>query len=248
MAPPEAGWFRVHRPSTPVILFLLCLVLIIALACANIILFTHLPPPPEPVSGPLGASYRMLDLGAEANVPTWVAISLWFTAAVVAGFYSFVAPSRWSWRLLALACLVLAADEAAQLHEQLNHLGGLPGTNGVAHLLVYPWLLPGAFLALLVAAGFLRTVLSLPRPQRLLILVAGLLFVGGALGAESLGGLVLQNSGLGLRYVVITAAEEALEMTAVALFACTLMSLMTVSSNVGGLTVSVRPPVGTATS
>jgi hypothetical protein len=66
------------------------------------------------------------------------------------------------------------------------------------------------------------------------VLLAGLVFVGGAIGVEILGGLAMGN-GAYLAYTVLTGVEEVLEMAGVALFACTMFSLLAISRDGAGV-------------
>lgn len=212
----------------PIAILVALLTVNAAIVVTNVVLYTHLRVAADSGNQAIGGWYRMFDVGGEANLPSWYTTGLWLLAGAVAWCYSLVAAARRPWRLLAVVCVVLSADEAAQFHEQLNLVGNELGAEMFSDVLRYPWLLPGIVVALLVAAAFVRPIWSLPFPQRVLVIVSGALFVGGAIMVENLGAFASRGGEVGMRYVVLTALEEALEMTAVALFACTLMTLMTV--------------------
>ena len=216
------------RARWPIGIFAALLTVTTSLVVTNLVLYTHLRVAADPANEPIGGWYRMFDVGGEANLPTWYSTALWLLAAGVVGCYSLVAAHRRPWWFLAVVCVVLSADEAAQFHEQLNLVGNEFGAEVFSDVLLYPWLLPGVVVAIVIAAVFVRPIWSLPFRQRMLVIASGALFVGGAIMVENLGAFASRGGGVGIPYVVLTALEEALEMTAVALFACTLMTLMTV--------------------
>ena len=59
----------------------------------------------------------------------------------------------------------------------------------------FAWVIPATALLILLAIGFLPFFRSLPAETRRLFLVAGAIFLGGALGAEVIGVPTSQASG-----------------------------------------------------
>jgi hypothetical protein len=229
--PARRRWWRSPAART----FLVLVVIAIILACLHVWFWTLIiRTVPDPALSPYVGWWRAFDVGGEANLPTWFSVALWFFAAAVVAVYSLVGRHRWTWRLLAFTCLLLSVDEAAMLHENLHHLGVAMGVDRWAPSLPYTWVVPGALAALLLVALYVRAVLRLPLAQRLLVLLAGLVFVGGAIGVEILGGLAMGN-GAYLAYTVLTGVEEVLEMAGVALFACTMFSLLAISRDGAGV-------------
>ena len=192
----------------------------------------------------------LFDVNTEGNVPSWFAASLWLTAAILCLACGLLARRRRrQWVAMAVVCLLLSADEAASFHERLF------GTLGVAVLgddrtpiLHFAWVAPGALFALMIVSACLRLVWSMPPPQRRAIVIAGLVFLSGALIMESVSGAVLSADGDRYWYVVATSLEEGLEKVAVITFVCALISLVRVDRTGHRTMVALRvDPAGSNT-
>src|SRR5690606_12332588 len=84
------------------------------------------------------------------------------------------------------------------------------GLSGFFH---FAWVIPGMALVALVGLAYLPFLLAQPGRTRLVFLVAGLLYVGGALGLELVGGKMLTLHGEGsLAYRVAISTAEPLEL------------------------------------
>lgn len=145
------------------------------------------------------------------------AFGTWFSAAQL-GFAGFLVlaislhastPERMRnyWLLLGLGLCFLSLDEVAGLHETLNSM------------IEFSWTLPGAILAAVVGLAFIPFVISLPSRTRWLFILAGVIYLGGALGAERVGHWFADEKLMDtLDYQLSTALEEAMEMAGIALF------------------------------
>ncbi len=147
------------------------------------------------------------------------------------------------WLLLSAVFVFLSVDEFVQVHEKLvgptqRLMGSSTGIYRFAWVLPYGALL--AVFALIVGRPFLR----LPSRTRTLFVVSGGLFVGGAVGFESLGGIYL-TGGEPSRVVLmlLTMVEEGLEMFGIALFNSALLEVIV--TRAGGLEIAM-PGVGSA--
>ncbi|MHB0911865.1 MAG: hypothetical protein ACYC2Y_00280 [Armatimonadota bacterium] len=165
----------------------------------------------------------LFDAGAESNLPTWYSsFTLLFCAALLWAIASGAQRSRLHWRLLAGAFLYMSVDEACMLHERIG-IAFEPRLQGtvLASLGWIAFFLPVVIAAALFFAGFVR---RLPRETMRLFLLSGLLFLGGAIGMELIGGLWRTGHGENnLPYALMLAVEEPSEMFGVALFAYALM-------------------------
>ncbi len=154
-----------------------------------------------------------LSLSYEANVPTWLSSSLLLACAVAACVIARTAPawSRHWWGIGALAAW-MSLDEAVELHE---HLGGHLGTGG---LLFYDWVIPAAAIVVALVLVFMPFIRALPLATRRRLVVAGAIYVAGALVMElPLGWWTEQRGTDGLGYALIDWVEETLEMVGVVL-------------------------------
>ena len=77
-------------------------------------------------------------------------------------------------------------DEALSFHEGLS----IPVRDAldVSGVLYFAWVIPYGIAVLILGAACLRFVLRLDRATRNLFIVAGALYVGGAVGFELIGG------------------------------------------------------------
>ncbi len=164
-------------------------------------------------------------LDRERNIPTLFSALLMVFAALVAGVIAVLAKKNkagevWKWAVLSAGFLYLAFDEDLSLHERLSipvekMLGS--GALGFSHSY---WAIPGLAVALLLGLFFLRFLLRLPAKTRWTFVIAGILFLGGAVGFELIGGDYWDTHGgkETLGYILIATVEEALEMAGVILF------------------------------
>ena len=188
----------------------------------------------------------LFDVNTEANIPTWFASSLWLLAAIVAATVAVASSGlprrrRRGWLGFAAVLALLSLDEAASLHERLLGSAGsaLLGADarGALH---FAWVVPGALVAAVLALALAGTVWSMPVRQRLLVLLAGAIFVAGALGAESLSGAALERYGDARAYVALTSLEEAAEMAGALLLLAALLSLLELRRDGSGVRLDVR--------
>jgi hypothetical protein len=76
---------------------------------------------------------------------------------------------------------------------------------------------------LVLVIVFLRFLLRQPPRTRNLMILAGFLYVGGAVGAEAVSGWVSQHWGFGWTYEVVLTCEEVLEMVGATVFVSALL-------------------------
>jgi hypothetical protein len=182
-----------------------------------------------------------LDVDMEQSVFTGMSVILIAFCSCLLLLCGFVRTGQkhgWQWFALALIFAGLAADEFLSLHETASaYLGDkfdLGGAFGFA------WVLPAL---VLVVGGFVSAVPFL-RVQtgkiRAGMLIAGTLFVLGAVGMEMLASLYIESWGtmqtIGYRFLVT--AEEGLEALGMTVFMWTLLE------HLRGATVVIEPSGG----
>lgn len=177
------------------------------------------PPPLRTVA------HRLLSADGEGNVPAWFSTGLLGMIALVSLGIAVALRARHAadhrhWAGLAAVFAFLSLDELAGIHEELiPALGRVMETDGV---LTFPWVLVAAPLVVVFAVVYAPFLRRLPRRTAGLLLLAGGLYVGGALALEMVSGTVFEeNRGWNGPYVLVTSAEELLEMlgAAVCLYA-----------------------------
>lgn len=162
------------------------------------------------------------DTDLEANVPAWFSTALLLSSALLLWGTAKEAAARgdrWTrhWGVLALALAYISLDELSQLHElAIPQVDALLGTRGV---LTFGWVIIAAPLVLVFAALYVGFLRALPRRTAVLFLLAGAVYVGGALGVELVGGWIYDEMGPEtVAYVLATSVEELGEMLGASLF------------------------------
>jgi hypothetical protein len=156
---------------------------------------------------------QLFDLDEENNLPTWFSgfillvnsMLLWVCALDRKTLHD-----RWyrQWYVLAIGFLILSIDEIAGVHETINSS------------IEIIWAIPGGILAVILAIGFIPFLKNLPRKTALYFGLAGLIFIGGAIGMEIVGDPMTADS---FEYYMATLVEEGMEMLGVIFFIRTLM-------------------------
>ena len=156
---------------------------------------------------------QKLSLSYEGNVPTWFATLLLFSCAIVAGSIAQRALTfRRHWWGVAAVFAYASLDEAAELHE---HMGGNFSFGGA---LYFDWVIPAAVLLVALVLIFLPFVRALEASTRRRLIVAGAVYVSGAVLMELPLGWWTDRAGSdSLGYVLIDWVEETMELAGASL-------------------------------
>jgi hypothetical protein len=173
---------------------------------------------------------RLFDVNAEGNVPTWFSSSMLLVCALLLGRICAAKKGEGArearyWGGLALIFLGLSMDETASFHElTITPLRSALQAGGV---LFFTWVVPGAVFLLAFVVTYLRFFLQLPPLTRRGFLIAGAIYVGGALGMELVGGYHAAAHGqFNLGFSILTTVEEFGEMLGIILFIRALLLYM----------------------
>ncbi len=201
----------------------------------------------------LGFEYQMglvplFYVDEEANIPTWYSsIALLYSSLLLATIGKVKWDQgdrfRWHWCVLSGIFLLLSIDEVSMLHEY--PIDPLRNTLGAGGLLYFTWVIPGMIFVAAVGIGFLKFLIHLPARTRYLFLVAGAVFVGGAIGVEMLSGIEADaRTQFSLTYALIVTVEEMMEMLGIVLFIYALSDY--ISRHIGELRVqfALKPESG----
>jgi len=188
---------------------------------------------------------RLFYFDSENTIPTWYSSFGLLLCAILLAIIAFAKKQQGAtyalhWGGLAGLFLLMSIDEVAQIHDKagttlgsalVNFMGFTP--SGLFH---YTWLVPGIAIVLIVLLAYLKFLANLPRSTLLLFLLAGGLFVGGAIGTEmveSLFAFGVEESGNKMwtappstqrTFAAIVATEEFLEMLGVVVFIYALLT------------------------
>lgn len=171
---------------------------------------------------------ELFNLDRELNIPTLYAMGLLLGSSILLAIIAYAKKIRGDrllryWVALSILFLCLAIDEITSLHERMTEpLRSALNTSGLLH---YAWVIPGTVFVVLCLLAFGKFLKNLPSTTRQLILIAGSIFVGGAIGVEAMGGYYTYFYGnRNMTYAVIVGIEEFLEMFGVIVFIYALLS------------------------
>jgi len=160
----------------------------------------------------------LLSLSYEENIPTFYSAALLLGASLLLALVALGTKRSGerfaaSWWILSAGFLYISIDEMLEFHEQLSKLMNLGG------VLTFSWIVPAAALVAVLGLSFIPFLRSLPRATRNRFLLAGAIYVTGAVVMEMPLGVWTQRHGEdNLGYGLIDAVEESLEMFGVILF------------------------------
>jgi hypothetical protein len=241
-----AGW-TVSVPVDP----LRILLLLLAAVAILVILGSVLPSPAYEVwfgreSWAMDLIGQRFDLDGEGNIPAFFSaiqlLACGVVLAIIAG-HSWRARNRWRfhWTLLAVGFVVMAVDEAAQLHELLILPGlWIAGRIGVENPNYMIWIPAALVLVVPVAFAFIPFLLALPVRIGALMSAAGALFAAGAMGVEAIAASIWQGDFESLGYHWLVVVEEGLEMAAISLFLATLLLVLAMHVEAKRFTIDIR--------
>ncbi|MCB9703559.1 MAG: hypothetical protein H6711_16820 [Myxococcales bacterium] len=181
----------------------------------------------------------LLSLSFEGNLPTWYASTI---LALCGGLLALIAvgarADRPRWWLLSAGFFYISFDESVGIHEAVDAL--FENTGG---LFYFGWVIPAAAIVALLGVLYLPFLRRLPAPSRRRFLVAGILYVLGALVLELPLGVWTERAGPdNLIYAAIDLCEESLELIGASLFLVALVDHLAAPGD--ALTIRVGAGVG----
>lgn len=164
----------------------------------------------------------LFSVNVEESIPTWFATLILFGAAtllmiIAVGKRKSQNQFAWHWTGLALVFLYLSMDEGAAIHE----IASTPieegfGTSG---FFAFGWLVVGIPCVVILGLLYTRFLLHLPSRTRKLFILAGAMYVGGAVGIEGISANQFDSGGgITFTYLAIATIEEYFEMTGIVIF------------------------------
>jgi ABC-type multidrug transport system fused ATPase/permease subunit len=192
----------------------------------------------------------LFDFDLEFNVPALYSATAIFFCAALLWFIASDEQKKQSstrqvifWKILSLVFIFLGIDELIAVHEYFSLIstaliGGLSQKTS-NKLWVIPYCL--AFLPLVLFLA--RSFMNLPVPTRRSFIVAGIVFVVGAVGMEVISGVYASlGSGRNFIYGLLYTAEELLEMVGIVLFIRALISHISAYSLQKTIDIHTRMP------
>lgn len=185
----------------------------------------------------------LFNLSFEGNLPTWYSSLLLLVCALLLLLIAHLSaaaglPYPRHWRVLGLIFLYISIDEAVMIHESLN--APLRSVLAVGGIFYFAWVIPFAAFLLLLLLAYLKFLLHLPRRFGALFVLAGAVYVGGALGTElPIGAWYDAHGGDNLVYGLLNLGQESLEILGASIFCAALVGYL--AARFGGLRVKVGP-------
>lgn len=196
----------------------------------------------QPVPQQILRVIQLVDVNLELNIPTWYSSMMIMACAILLAIIARGTPpdaDRRYWWGLSVIFALLSLDELASLHNSASSLiQQVMNTSGIFAL---AWVIPGIIFVAGFVAAYVPFLRRLPPRTRKGFLVAGALFVTGAVVFEMLGAWYSQQPDM--RYMVYAAiwtVEEALEMVAISIFVYILLRYMARQSL--PLSIPLQPP------
>ncbi len=183
--------------------------------------------------GDLLGFLRLLDVRGEQSVPTYVSsINLLLASILIFIIYSYEKSNKQNdagyWLFLSILFLYLSIDESTSIHENFENVHRyLVRKELISPILdTHQWLPFGVFFVFVVSIVLLPFVRRLPADTRRYFLIAGCVFITGAVGFEYLGAWMRKTGFVESRqdwaYLIRRLFEEGFEMYGVAIFNCAL--------------------------
>ncbi len=198
----------------------------------------------DPLSvGILFWAIEFFSFDVEGNIPTlYSALSVLFCSAILALItrVQWHKPDgkRFYWLGLAILFLLLGLDEGTAIHEKIGtFLESYMDARGALYFL---WVVPYGIGTVVLGLIYLKFVWELPKDTRLCFIVAGVVFLTGALGVEMLSAREAELNGYwSLTYSLLYSLEEMLEMLGIVLFIYALLSHL--ARETGRLSMVLEP-------
>lgn len=159
------------------------------------------------------------ELDMERNIPTYFSSFILLLSSVLLFAVAELKRKQqdkhvWHWRLLSGIFLYMSMDESAGVHEMLIY--PLRENFQLTGIFYFSWVIVGGLLVLGLGLYYLPFLFSLSARMRNGLMLAGVVYVSGALGVELFGGYYSDAYGEdNFTYGLITTVEESLELAGV---------------------------------
>jgi len=185
----------------------------------------------------VGFFMKFVDLDLEKSVPTLYSVFLMLLCAITLWIISKQEIRKKTglgiyWRGISLIFFFLAIDEGTRFHESVGDLvESLMHSNTLPvqpeGFLYWPWIIPYSVFCLAVGLIFIPFLIKLPKRSRNLFILAGAIYLAGAVMIEVISAREANLFGLNsIIYWFLYTIEEFLEMSGIVLFLYALLDYM----------------------
>jgi hypothetical protein len=166
----------------------------------------------------------MVDFDVEGNLPTlYSAMAIFLASLLLAAIWRLRKKQgdrdHKYWLGLLIIFVFLGLDEGVAIHEHVGDFFESLKILPAEGFLYFAWVIPYGALLLLFTALYLRFLWRLPKATRWGLILAGVIFLAGAVGVEVISAEEADKHGTStLRYSVLYTIEELLEMAGIIFF------------------------------
>jgi hypothetical protein len=216
------------------------IILILGLVAFSLVLFSVIgqlllrPTQPDHIQGII----TLFNSAAEWNLPTYYSSVLLLISALLLFIVTLnerTTKSRYVpyWAFLTVGFIYLSMDEMLVLHESISSFIRAVSDYSGQGVLKSPWVILGMITVAVIALVFIKFIIHLDGKTRTMFLVAGFLYVGGAIGFEIIENLYADAYGQDIMYSMLQNLEEGMEMAGIIVFIAALLGY--IGGNYGSL-------------
>lgn len=168
--------------------------------------------------------FYLLDVDGEMTIPTWYSSFQFLFAGGLLWIAAVVNRERRfhrHWAVLGWLFLLLSIDEMSSIHERfMGPMRGALYKFGLYNSFFYfAWVVPAAIFLVLLGIVYFRFLRALPPRTFRIFLIAGVVFVAGAIGLEMIGANFVYYEGITDRtFRMLQPLEELGEMLGLTIF------------------------------
>jgi hypothetical protein len=172
----------------------------------------------------VGKFFDLFFVDREKNIPTMFSALILLLCAILIFVIASIRKGKPNsfyphWIGLGIGFMVMSIDEFVMLHEMLiKPMDTLLGRHRSAFLQL-GWVVPGIILVVVLALVYVWFLAKLPRRTLWIFIIAGALYLTGAIALEMVGGYIIKTFGEMTReYVIECTFEESCELFGTVLF------------------------------
>jgi len=163
---------------------------------------------------------RLFDMDMESNIPTWFQSAILLLTSGLALWTALTYQKnnkiKHFWYFVSAVLLFLSIDETSMLHERIRLPAGLKLSFGSLSIPAhFTWIIPGIVAVLIVGIIIIKPLLMLDKATRNRLMLAGAIYVTGALGVEIITASTWETLGQfrTFQYSLLAGVEELAEFS-----------------------------------
>lgn len=171
---------------------------------------------------------NLFNADLENNIPTIFSYAILLFATLLLAIISIVKKNQKDknqilWWIITCIFFLVGTDEILGSHELMAI--SLRKIFNFSGFFFFAWVIPFAIILFLLSIIFFKFIfLYLPPQTRKKFIIAAIIYIGGALGLEFIGGYFFTNwGGDNLSWIILTTFEEGLEMVGIIYFILALL-------------------------